>query len=163
MLDHISKALLTPSWPVNIKRTITIFDIVFKDVVIPSDKPVTPNALQDSKKASRNVISFKIVTIIIETNRTSIWEIKVTISDFITVSCGIFLFKNVTSFLFLLYEIIAKTHTKKVVTLIPPPVEAGAEPIHISKANIILVPWLNSFMSIVENPAFLADIELNMT
>ena len=70
LLDHIKRALLTPSWPINISNIIDILHIGVSDVVIPKESPLTPNALQDSKKASKKLTVFRFVTMIVVTAKT---------------------------------------------------------------------------------------------
>jgi len=147
----------------NINSIMDILLIALKFVVIPNVSPVVPKALQDSKYACKKVMFLELVTIIIETVNNRTCDKNATIRDFVTVSSGILLPKNVVSFLFLLYASKDKMHIKNVVILIPPPVEAGAAPIHINVEKIIFVPVANSLKSIVAYPALLVEKVLKIT
>lgn len=79
-------------------------------------------------------------------------EIKKTIEAETTLSVVIFLLKALTSWDPRILEIITRIKIQKVVTRIPPPVEAGAEPININKLVKNVLACESCFRSKVKKP-----------
>ena len=143
-----------PNLPKNMIKIITVFPTKVSEPVIPIDNPTVPNAEITSNATLRNgassvmfkrkmAIQIKISPMVEIANdrNTTVW-----LMDRLPTTVVSFPFKNV---------ITAKSIIKKVVSLIPPPVEALPAPINISIRNKHIVASSRAPISMVLNPAVL--------